>query len=125
MLRSMMRANAVASILFLCFSIYIYTHSPDTTSVDFSSGSDEQTIKRVRQESNIEVLRKMLLFWLEQEAVTRKLNAQDFAALRRIYNQGMAALALFVCLLLASNASALKRLAKAESKLPGRPQDAL
>jgi len=107
MLRSAMRASATAAILLLCFAVFTFIGSHDGVSSD--TGADQAAIRKAQRETNIEVLRKDLLYWIEVDARRRKAHAEYYAALHTANNQALAILALMSCLLLAFNAWALWR----------------
>ena len=125
MLRSIMLGNAAASFLFLCFSIYAISFSLDAQVVEPPSILGQRDRELIQQETNIESLRKQLLFHLELDDRRRKSDAAVMSAFRRIGHESAAALALFSCLLLASNAFALKRALRENDKSQGPAQNAL
>src|SRR5690242_16220853 len=93
MLKSMMRANAVAAALFLGYAAYTFTNAPGERFLELPL--DRFTIQSIQKETNIEVLRKHVLYLMEQNERRRKDDNDFRVAYRRIHTETLAALALF------------------------------
>jgi hypothetical protein len=106
MLKSMMRANALAALLLLCYGAYVVLDANHVFRPAPSSSYHAELIQTVKTESRPEVLRMILLEKLQGDARMQKVNDAIFT---RTY-QAVGLVAIFASLLLTSNAFALRRL---------------